>query len=295
MEPSPVTVEMPVQPTPPEAKPVSPAAKTESPAEKPTTIKQDGSARSTLEAIAKGTPVAEAIAPKAESVPLPDKEKVQSILSETNQLLLDLRDMRLLVSSIASQAADTPLGNEMRMDTLRMIGSMSNADMPPEAVVKLDAVQKQIADLKLPEAKPDQSALLPIMDAYNKAHPDKAVPVEVINQIKSGSREASATVAQLLQSNPDIAGPVWKELTGVEGFTGLHDLTPQKVLEISKLPTTKENLAKANDMFGKVAAMTPQEQLSFMEIVGPKLMVGALVIMFLSQMANEGNGGGGGH
>jgi len=278
----------------PESKPAAAAPPKEQSAEKPATAPGQVSARGQLEAIAKGTPVAEATAPKTEEAPLPDREKVNELLDECNKLLLELRDKRLVLTSLASQAANTPLGNEMRIDTLRMISKMSNEDMPPDAVIKLDALQKQITDLKLPDAKPDQSALLPIITAYNTAHPDKAVPPQVVDQIKSGNRDAASTVAQFLQTTPDLAQPVWKELTGVEGFNGLQ-LTPNNLLELAKLPTTPENLAKAKEMFGTISKMSAKEQTSFKEAFMPTLMLGALGLMFFTQITGQEGGGGGGH
>lgn len=300
MEPVPTKAEMPPGKPTPEAKPaVAPPLKeqranTPTEAGKPADKTQDGTARSTLESIANGTPVKEATTPKTESAPTPDREKVNAMLAEANSLLLELRNMRLTITALASQAADTPLGNEMRMDTLRMIGKMNNADMPPDAVIKLDALQKQIAELKLPDAMPEQSALLPVIASYNEAHPDKAVPPQVVDQIKSGNRDAASSVAQFLQTNTDLAQPVWKELTGVEGFSGLH-LTPSNVLELAKLPTTPENLAKANEMFGIMAKLPPKDQAGLVESLTPMVMVGALGLMFFTQIATGQGEGGGGH
>ncbi len=292
MEPAPIKAEMPPKLA-PEAKPSAPVPAKEQPvpSEKSATSADATTPRGQLEAIAKGTPVKEATAQKAETVALPDREKVDAILSEANTLLLDLRDMRFLLTAVASQAADTPLGNEMRLDTLRIIGKMSNADMPPEAVMKLDALQKQVTELKLPDPAPEKSALLPIIEVYNQAHPDKAVPAEVIDQIKSGSREASTTVAQFLQTNPDLAQPVWKELTGVEGFTGLH-LTPTNVLELAKLPASPENVAKAKEMFGTIQKMSPAQQESLKDYLVPRAMFGAMLLMAVIQIGTgQGDGG----
>ncbi len=293
------------------------AAKEKPQAAPPFESKPAHAAHTALEQIARGVPVAEATeiisenAAAAKSVSstetsastntevttrtkesLPNKEAIDHLLTETNALLLELRDMRLVLSALATQAADTPLGNEMRLDALRMVSKMSNADMPPDAVIKLDALQKQITDLKLPEPDPEQSALLPIIATYNEAHPDKAVPAEVIHQIKSGSRDAGSTIAQLLQTNADLAQPVWKELTGVDGFTGLHP-TPENILQLAGIETTTENLSKAHEIFGRIQHMSPEEQVAFMDVLMPLFMKGALVLMFFMPLMTGQNEGGG--
>lgn len=234
----------------------------------------------------------DADAPKTtETQPKLDREKITEVLTQANSLLLDSRDPRILISAIATQCADTPLGNETRIGTLKMIEKMSNADMSPTAVIQLDAVKKQIADLKLPDINPAESALIPIITRYNEAHPDKAVPTEVIDQIKTGNRDAAHTTAQLLQTDTQLAGDVWKDLTGVEGFTGLHP-TPENIIDLAGLPATNENIAKANEIFGKVAVMSPQEQISFGEALQKVAMAGGLLLMFFTQIISDKGGGG---
>jgi hypothetical protein len=265
----------------------SPVVK-ETPEVKPSEAHKPGEAHATLEKIASGVPVLEATAKPEYSL---NKEAAEKILKETNELLLDAKDMRLLVTAVASQAADTPLGNEMKVDALRMIGKMSNSELSPEGVLKLDGIQKQIAELGLPEAKPEQSALLTTIDAHNLAHPDQAIPPEVSDQIRSGKQDVAPTIAQLVQTNTAFGQEVWKQVTGVEGFTKLTP-TPEIILDLTGLEKTPENLAKANAMFGKVQEMAQKP--GFIENVMPGIMLSMLLIMFVSQIAT-GEGGGGGH
>ncbi len=273
------------KPTPPKEKPVAHTAETKSPSK--------GASRKTLEDIAAGKPVAEAIAPKVEQVPLPDREVVSQLLAEANSLLLDLKDLRILMAAVAAQGADTPLGNEMRVDTLRMISAMRNENMPPESVVKLAELQKKIGDLKLPPAKPEESQLLQTISKYNEAHPDKVVPAEVLDQLKSGQVEAPQMAAQLLQSNTELAAEVWKGLTGQENFTGFNP-TPENILALTQLDPTPENLEKMKAVFG--TAKQAKESFDFVGKVIPGMMMGALAIMFITQISGiDQSGGGGGH
>ena len=280
--PKPETIK--VKPTPPKEKPVV-DAKEAKPASK-------GGARKTLEDIAAGKPVAEAVAPKVEQAPLPDREVVSQLLSEANSLLLDLKDLRILMAAVATQGADTPLGNEMRVDTLRMISGMSNENMPPESVVKLAELQKKIGDLKLGEVKPEDSQLIQTISHYNEAHPDKAVPAELLDQLKSGKVEAPQMAAQLLQSNTELAAEVWKGITGQENFTGFNP-TPENILALTQLDPTPENLEKMKAVFG--TGKQAKESFDFVGKVIPGIMMGALAIMFITQISGIEQGGGAQH
>lgn len=273
------------KPTPPKEKPVHTS--------KETTSKPNGTSRKTLEDIAAGKPVAEAVAPKVEQTPLPDREVVSQLLAEANTLLLELKDLRILMAAVATQGADTPLGNQMRIDTLRMISSMTNENMPPESVVKLAELQKKIGDLKLPPVKPEDSQLLQTISQYNEKHPDKAVPAEILDQLKSGKVEAPQIAAQVLQSNTELAAEVWKGITGQENFTGF-DPTPENILALTQLDPTPENLEKMKAVFG--SAKQAKESFDFVGKVVPGIMMGALAIMFITQISGiEQGGGGGGH
>jgi hypothetical protein len=271
------------KPTPPKEKPV---------ATKDTKPATAGGARKTLEDIASGKSVAEAVNPVVEQAPLPDREVVSQILSEANSLLLDLKDMRILIAAVATQGADTPLGNEMRIDTLRMVANMSNENMAPESVVKLAALQKKIQDLKLPEAVPANSQLVQTISQYNEAHPDKAVPTEILDQLTSGQVESPQIAAKLLQSNTDLAAEVWKGITGQEGFTGFNP-TPENILALTQLEATPENVAKMQAVFG--SAKQAKESFDFVGKVVPGIMLGALGIMFITQISGIEQAGAGGH
>lgn len=279
-----------VQPPKPETKPPAPppkeAPKQEKPAKAP-----EGTARATLEKIAAGTPVLEATAtpvlPAGRQENLPSREETDAILKETSEILLELRDMRLLVNAIATQAADTPLGNEVRLDALRSLEKMNTIGLPPDQAAQLNALQEKIKAWNLPPSSND--ATLAIIATYNEQHPDNKIPQSVIDTIQSGDKTAAESVAQLLQTNNDLAALTWKQLTNTEGFTKLN-LSPGIVLNIAGLPRTKKNEEKAAELFG---AMKPLKEPppSFKEQLGAGAMYGALAIMFFSQIALGQEGG----
>ncbi len=295
MEPS-HTPEAPKAPPAPETKQSAPVAPKEQPKDQPTTAEkpitaEPGSARATLEDIAAGTPVAEAAKAHENT---PSRETVSALLSEANTLLLELRDMRLLMTSLATQAADTPLGNEVRLDALRSLQAIDIQTFPPEQAAQITQLQEKIKALNIPEPKPEESSALPLITRYNETHPDAPVPPQVIDQIRTGKREATETVAQLLQTNDDLASMTWKELTGVDGFTRLTP-TPGVMLDLAGIPKTDENMKKAEEIFGSAASSMTEPAPGFKEQAMMGVMYGALAIMFVSQLATGGEQGGGHH
>lgn len=281
-----------------------------------------GTARATLEKIAAGVPVAEAttpaeapktppeapyaaktatapaevaapaqaqLTPEATQEALPNREEVTKLLGEANALLLELRDFRLLVTAVATQAVDTPLGSQMRAEALRMLGEMKLEGLPAEPRARLTSLQEKIKALNLPAVKPEESALLTLVNKHNELNPDQKVPEAVVEKIKAGKLEVAPAVADLLHTNSPFSQAVWKELTGREGFSELP-VTADNILALSGLPPTPENTQAISEMFGK--AKTMKEKASVMGMLLPGLMVGAMGFMFLSQLASSPEGGG---
>lgn len=281
MEPAP-NPELPKKPI-PEAKPATPPKKDVS-AEKP--MSPPGTARRTLEEIASGKSVIEATKPQEN---LPSREAVTALLNEGNILLLDTKDMRLWTNAVATQAADTPLGNEVRMTALKSMLSIKTDGLPPEQANQMTELQAKIKSLNLPDKKPEDSAVVSVITSYNEAHPDSPVPQEVIDRIKSGHLESSEAVATLLQSNPDLAKATWKELTGVEDFSGLNP-SPEAMLDLAGIPKSPENVAKAQEIFGSVKQM--KEPGIMWDGFAMNFMYFALFLQFFNAIALGESGGG---
>ena len=224
---------------------------------------------------------------------MPSRESVDAILSEANGILLELRDMRLLVNAVATQAADTPLGNEVRLDALRSLEHMNTIGLPPDQAAQLNALQEKIKAFHLPQPKPEDSATLTLLTRYNIAHPDTPVPNDVLDKIRSGDKTAAESVAQMLQTNHDLSEMTWKELTGQEGFSKLN-LSPGIVLDLAGLPRTKENEKKAAELFG-VPKQMKEPGPTLKEQLYNGAMYGALYFMFFTQIAYGEGGGGGAH
>ncbi len=275
-------------------KPIAAAKPPEQAAVQPEQTTRLKSAHGTLEKIANGTPVSEAVSPPEAATPSPESgpsKEVTALLHESNELLLELRDMRLWVNAIATQAADTPLGNEIRTDALRGMLKMETAGLPPEQANQITELQGKIKALNLPEPNPSESAISNLLSQYNEKHPDKPIPAEVMQSVADGKRDASTTVASMLQSNPDLSQMVWKELTGIDGFT-MFTPTPERMLELSGLAQTPENMKKAEEIFGATKQIKEPNQLGSQLLMG--VMYGTLALQFFGSVA-LGEQSGGGH
>jgi len=280
----------------PEAPKVAPKPAAEKPVTAPKTgDKRKAEARGTLEQIAKGVPVLEATTAAPMTEALPSKEAAQGLLAEANTILLELKDMRLLVNAIATQAADTPMGKELQMDALRAIAAMETEGMPPEPATKLIELQSKIKGLNLPPAIPEASALIPIIEAYNSMHQDKPLPADIVTGIKTGDRAIAPAVAQMLQTNNDLAAMTWKEITGIDGFTKLSP-SPSVILDLSGIPKTPENMKKANDMFSDIRKMNkPPNEFADKAVMGIVYAATGLQAFIQIAMPEASQGSGGGH
>lgn len=246
-----------------------------------------GVSRKQLEDIAAGKPVLEAVAEQTIS-----HEHATQLLNEANALLLDMKDLRLLVSSLATQAADTPLGNQMQMESLRMLKELSPETIPLDLVPRLTALQLKLNALPIQHANPENNPLISTIQQYNVTHPDSRVSEELLSQIQSGDVKSPELVAQILQSNQPLAQIVWKELTGQPNFKGFAP-TKEIMLDLAGFEHSPANLEKAQAIVDQTLPLKEKPDMVSQLMSGA--LVGALTIMFVSQMAAPEGQQQGGH
>ena len=168
----------------------------EKPTSKPKETRPTGVARKQLEDIAAGKPVLETIAEQTVS-----HEQATALLHEANALLLDLKDIRLLVSSLATQSKDTPLGNQLQMEMLQSLKEITPDTVSPEFAPRVLALQEKLKNLPLIKQNPADNPLISTIHQYNITHPDSRVSEELLSKIQSGDIKSPELVAQILQSN----------------------------------------------------------------------------------------------
>lgn len=79
----------------------------------------------------------------AESTVL-SEEQTNALLQEASSLLLELKDMRVFLTSLAQNLGDTPLAGEFRHNVLTMIKNLPAGDVPKEMAVRLKTLQDKI-------------------------------------------------------------------------------------------------------------------------------------------------------
>ena len=271
----PVPKEMP-QPEVPPATPQPPpeAVPAEPPASSEPVTKED--ARTALEEIAK---------PQIQASPeVEENPRVDGILTDASQLYLDAKDNRLLLTALARQAGPTPLGNELRRDTLDMIGK---TDTPG-----FETLKKEIADMNLPKTDPAQSQLVSFMERYNSTHPGQEVPTELIEAVKTGKMESAPLVARALQENSALSEQLWMELIGKD--KPRPQLTmPDGLLGAANLEVNDANRGKAESLF-KPLRMKKDVNINLGDMV-PSVLGGMMLLSFVTQLAMTDSGQSQGH
>lgn len=256
--------------------------------EKSTVDKAD--ARTALEALAKPSPKPEAPIESPELIdplsPLmePKTEQINQTLTNASQAFLNAGDRRVLLSALARQAGPTPLGNELRRDTLEMI---RNSDLPG-----FENLKKEIADMNLPKTDPAQSQLVSFLERHNKTHPGGEVPAELIDAVKTGKMESAPLVARALQENSALSEQLWTELIGKDKPRP-QLTTPDGLLGAAGLEKNDANRARVEAMF-KPLRVKKEVNINLGDMV-PSILGGMMLLSFVTQLAMTDSGQSQGH
>lgn len=313
-----MAAEMPVKATLAElAKPTGSATKpppTESPAGPPEKPALPEDARSVLQKIAAGpqkpaeqaTPATQATPEKLAEQPEPpkpeqaselgsDKEKVNSLLTQGAQLLLDAGDPRVAIAAVARSAAPTPLGTELRRDVLTMIGEMRGDKFPPEQRETLTKLQQDIEAMKLPKTDPARSEFARFLEDYSRQNPDKAIPPSVIEAIRTEKIDSAQAMTDTLKTDTGLSTKLWTEMKG-DGTTPAPNVaTADGLLKAAGLEATPENTAKVQKFFEPKGPRPLMGLLQEIQSDIPSILITAsMITMLVSQFVTQ-EGGGGGH
>lgn len=308
MSDAPIPTEMPIKTTLSElAKPAGNAAIPPSPETPNSALEKSPApedARKTLEAIAagpdkEGTPKipdqADLNKPEQTAELGPNKEKVDSILSQGSQLLLDAGDRRATLTALAHQAAPTPLGMELRRDVVQAIAEMKLTKLTPEQTATLTSLQKDIAALDMLKTDPARSEFAKFLDEYSTENPDKAIPAPIIEAIRTNKLDRAAEMANILQTDSKLSAKLNEQFKGDRTEPLNNVATPDGLLKAAGLPATPENTANVAKLLEPPPPPDPKSAHAISDFVMPTLMGVALVSMFLNQFTGSGESGGGGH
>lgn len=267
---------------------LAPEAPTPAPEKSPTL----DDARGALQKIADG-PKEETTQAEQTAELGPDKEKVDAMLSQGTQLLLDAGDKRATLTALAHQAAPTPLGMELRRDVIQSIAEMKPNNLTPEQAKTLAGLQNDIALLNMPKTDPARSEFAKFLEEYSTQNPEKAVPPSIIEAVRTNKLDRATQMANILQSDTTLSAKLNEQFKGDRAEPLSNVATPEGLLKAAGISTTPENTAKATKLLEPPPMPDPKSLKSMTEFVMPTLMGVALASMFMNQFTGTGEGGGG--
>ncbi len=252
---------------------ISPPPTAEPVAQKP--LPKGATPRQKLEALAAGD--MGALAETGESS-LP-REQVNELLTQTGEVLLEVKDTRVLLAALARASSDSRLGNALRRDSVRMIASL-DPEMVPEALrPRLEELKTKSAPL-LARAGGKDSEFADFLSEYSQKNPDRAVPPGVIDSLRQGLVNTPELVAQAIGSDPTLKEALLTELGISQGQLS----KPEGVIASLGLAATPETISQASFLFAPKASERPIQTMIF-----PSILAGGLTLMFLSHfMSSQG-------
>lgn len=288
-----MAAEMPVKPTLAElAKPTGNAASPLSPEAPTAALKKPPApedARGVLQEIAAGPQ------PEKTAEVDPNKEKMDILLTQGAQLLLEADDPRVAIAAVARSTAPTPIGGELRRDVLTMISDMKGDKLPPGAQKNLTKLQQDIRDMKFPKTDPARSEFAKFLEDYSREHPDKAIDPAKIEALRTKKQDTAATITQVLQTDTGLAAVLWTQLKGDGTPTLPNVATPEGLLAAAGLETTAENTQKARKLYEPKGPHPVMKLLQEIKSDIPSIViVTGMITMLVSQFISQ-EGGGGGH
>lgn len=261
------------KPTSSTASPLSP----ESPPHPPEKSPELKDARSVLQEIAAG----------------PEKEKMDVLLTQGAQLLLEANDPRVAIVAVARLTAQTAIGGELRRDVLTMMTDMKGDKLLPEAKASLTKLQQDIQDMKLPKTDPAKNEFAKFLEDYSREHPDKAIDPSKIEALRTGKQDAAATITQVLQTDTGLASALWGQLKGSDSHVPPNVATPEGLLQAAGLETTPENTAKARKLYEPKG---PHPVITLLQEIKSDLpslvMTAGIITMVITQFISQEGGGG---
>lgn len=216
----------------------------------------------------------------------PDKEKVNVLLTQGAQLLLDAGDPRVAIAAVARSAAATPLGTELRRDVLTMIAETKGETFA--------SIKKDIEALNLPKTDPARSEFAKFLEDYSSKNPDKAISPTVIEAIRTKKQDAAAAITHVLQTDTGLAASLWTEMKG-EGTQAIPNVaTADGLLTAAGLDATPENAEKAQKLYEPKGPHPVAKLWEELKTDVPSMLItSGMIFMLVSQLIMpEGSGGG---
>lgn len=274
--------------------PAAPPAETAAPTEQSTPLTK-ANARDTLKSIADGPKSEKTEGNKTEQITEnePNKEKLDSLLTQSAKLLLDAKDPRVVTVALARASGSTPLGLELRRDVAHMVAEYKGDNLTAEAREQLNKIQEELRLLNLPKTDPARSEFANTLEAYAAGNPDKGITPALIEQVRTNTQSRPDGIANIMKADSTLTARLMSELNGdaKEPFPNVG--TPEGLVKASGLPMTPETSANAAELLRPKYTPPTKEPVDLGTMVLQTSLITSMSLMFIASLAGAGGEGGG--
>lgn len=291
--------------------PPTPSVETTATAEQTTPLTKDN-ARDTLQQIAKGPEEAgpaspdgkagqgEATQAEPEVKARPEtqereanKEKLDSLFTQSATLLLDKKDPRVVTVALARASGETPLGRELRQDVVQMIKEIDGTKFEPNEREQLIKIQDELRLLNIPVTDAARSEFAGTLEAYAAGNPDKGITAALIEQVRTNALSRPDGIANLMKADSTLTARLMAELNGdaKEPFPNVG--TPEGLVKAAGLEMTPENSANATEILRPKYTAPPKETTKIADMILPTALATSMTLMFVASLAGAGGEQGG--
>lgn len=210
-------------------------------------------------------------------------EQMKQTLQEASQLLLDLKDFRIYLTSLAQHVGDTGLGNEFRHNVLTMIKNLPAGDVPKAMSARLKALHDKIP---AGYASKRSTELLSFLTTNQKDFPN-LITDKLTMAVAEGKVNDEQVILSLTSDKTTVLGDRMREAMGINETqlqTAMNNLA-----EATKDPGWKDKWEAFMMKHPKLRPHMP----SWAEIKGKApgyLMMFGMAIMMLNSFMDEGGG-----
>ena len=275
--------------------PAPPPAETAAPAQETSPLTK-ANARETLQTIAEGQKAEKAEINKTEQTAElgPNKEKLDSLLTQSAKLLLDAKVPRVVTVALArASSASTPLGAELRQDVAHMIAEYKGDTFTSEAREQLLKIQEELRLLNLPVTDAARSEFANTLEAYAAGHPDRGITPALVEQVRTNMQSRPDGITSLMKADSTLTARLMTELNGdgKEPFPNVG--TPEGLVKAAGLEMTPEQSANAGELLRPKYTAPTKEPIDIGTMILQTSLITSMTLMFVASLAGVGGEQGG--
>lgn len=224
----------------------------------------------------------------------PNKEKLDSLFTQSATLLLDAKDPRVVPVALArASSASTPLGAELRRDVAHMLAEHKGDGLMTEAREELNKIQEELRLLNLAKTDAARSEFANTLEAYAAGNPERGITPALVEQVRTNEQSRPDGIANLMKTDSTLTARLMTELNGdaKEPFPNVG--TPEGLVKAAGLPETPESHAKAAELLRPKYTPPAKEPVDIGTMVLQTSLITSMSLMFLASLAGAGGQEGG--